>query len=87
MRIDKKLFGGANAPFCILHPLMKQVDKTIQACFELLDQPRMHVEPASREVTPIEEDTLMGSSSDREVFCICCLKKAGIIIKYELCNE
>ncbi|KAH7413832.1 PLU-1-like protein-domain-containing protein [Phaeosphaeria sp. MPI-PUGE-AT-0046c] len=87
MRTGKKLFGKANAPLHILHTHMKQVDERNQACFDLSDQPRMPVEPASREVTPVEEDTVEGSGSNRGVFCICRQKEAGMMIECELCHE
>jgi histone demethylase JARID1 len=87
MRTGKKLFGKANAPLHILHAHMKQVDERNQACFDLSDQPRMPVEPASREQTPIDEDNVEGSGSNRGVFCICRHKEAGMMIECELCHE
>jgi histone demethylase JARID1 len=87
MRTGKKLFGKANAPLHILHAHMKQVDERNQACFDLSDQPRMPVEPASREQTPVDEDNVEGSGSNRGVFCICRHKEAGMMIECELCHE
>jgi histone demethylase JARID1 len=87
MRTGKKLFGKANAPLHILHAHMKQVDERNQSCFDLSDQPRMPVEPASREQTPVDEDSVEGSGSNRGVFCICRQKEAGMMIECELCHE
>ncbi|KAH4044525.1 hypothetical protein HBH49_215780 [Parastagonospora nodorum] len=88
MRTGKKLFGKANAPLHILHAHMKQVDERNQSCFDLSDQPRMPVEPASREATPVDgEDSVEGSGSNRGVFCICRQKEAGMMIECELCHE
>jgi histone demethylase JARID1 len=85
MRRGKKLFGKANAPLHILHAHMKQVDERNRSCFDLTDQPRMPVEPASREQTP--EDGVDGSGSSRDVFCICRKPEAGMMIECELCHE
>ncbi|KAF2279992.1 histone demethylase JARID1D [Westerdykella ornata] len=87
MRKGKKLFGKANAPLHILHAHMKQVDERNKTCFDLADQPRMPVEPASREATPVEGETLDGSGSSRDVFCICRRPEAGTMIECELCHE
>jgi histone demethylase JARID1 len=84
MRKGKKLFGKANAPLHILHAHMKQVDERNKACFDLADQPRMPVEPASREQSPEDDDDMdMG----RDVFCICRKPEAGMMIECELCHE
>jgi histone demethylase JARID1 len=87
MRRGKKLFGKANAPLHILHAHMKQVDDRNKSCFDLSDQPRMPVEPASREASPVEGETVDGSGSSRDVFCICRKPEAGMMIECELCHE
>jgi histone demethylase JARID1 len=87
MRTGKKLFGKANAPLHILHAHMKQVDERNRSCFDLSDQPRMPVEPASREQSPADEENVDGSSSSRDVFCICRKPEAGMMIECELCHE
>jgi histone demethylase JARID1 len=87
MRRGKKLFGKANAPLHILHAHMKQVDDRNRSCFDLSDQPRMPVEPASREATPEDGEPVDGSGSSRDVFCICRKPEAGMMIECELCHE
>ncbi|PSN75415.1 PLU-1-domain-containing protein [Corynespora cassiicola Philippines] len=88
MRRGKKLFGKANAPLHILHAHMKQVDERNRSCFDLSDQPRMPVEPASRANTPADdEENVDGSGSSRDVFCICRKPEAGMMIECELCHE
>ncbi|KAF1847972.1 PHD transcription factor-like protein [Cucurbitaria berberidis CBS 394.84] len=87
MRRGKKLFGKANAPLHILHAHMKQVDERNRSCFDLSDQPRMPVEPASREQSPAEGEEVDGSGSSRDVFCICRKPEAGMMIECELCHE
>lgn len=87
MRRGKKLFGKANAPLHILHAHMKQVDDRNRSCFDLSDQPRMPVEPASREASPVEGEDMNGSGSIRDVFCICRKPEAGMMIECELCHE
>ncbi|KAL6704419.1 hypothetical protein ACN47E_008271 [Coniothyrium glycines] len=87
MRRGKKLFGKANAPLHILHAHMKQVDERNRSCFDLADQPRMPVEPASREASPNDGEEVDGSNSSRDVFCICRKPEAGMMIECELCHE
>ena len=87
MRRGKKLFGKANAPLHILHAHMKQVDERNRSCFDLADQPRMPVEPASREASPADGEEVDGSTSSRDVFCICRKPEAGMMIECELCHE
>lgn len=87
MRRGKKLFGKANAPLHILHAHMKTVEEKNRACFDLADQPRMPVEPASREHTPDDSQDIDGSGSSRDVFCICRKPEAGMMIECELCHE
>ncbi|KAF1935845.1 PLU-1-domain-containing protein [Clathrospora elynae] len=87
MRRGKKLFGKANAPLHILHAHMRQVDERNRSCFDLSDQPRMPVEPASREQSPADGEEVDGSGSSRDVFCICRKPEAGMMIECELCHE
>ncbi|KAF2113688.1 histone demethylase JARID1D [Lophiotrema nucula] len=87
MRRGKKLFGKANAPLHILHDHMKKVDDRNRFCFDLSDQPRNPVEPASRHQTPEEDETLEGSGSSRDVFCLCRRPEAGMMVECELCHE
>jgi histone demethylase JARID1 len=87
MRRGKKLFGKANAPLHILHAHMKQVDDRNRSCFDLADQPRMPVEPASRQASPVDGDNVDESGSSRDVFCICRKPEAGIMIECDLCHE
>jgi histone demethylase JARID1 len=90
MRRGKKLFGKANAPLHILHQHMNTVDKRNESCFDLTDKPRGPVEPSSRAATPEEGEgapQTEGSSSSRDVFCICRRSEAGMMIECELCHE
>ena len=87
MRRGKKLFGKANTPLHILHAHMKQVDERNRSCFDLGDQPRMPVEPASREQSPADGEEEDGPLSSRDVFCICRKPEAGMMIECELCHE
>ncbi|KAK8208185.1 PHD transcription factor-like protein [Phyllosticta capitalensis] len=87
MRKGKKLFGKANAPLHILQQHMDLVCAKNEACFELGDQPRMPVEPASRHVTPTSEDSENGAGSTRDVFCICRKPESGMMIECEVCHE
>lgn len=91
MRKGKKLFGKANAPLHILLQHMKIVDTRNQSCFDLTDKPRGPVEPSSRAATPEDgNDHVLrteGSSSSRDVFCICRKSEAGMMIECELCHE
>lgn len=88
MRRGKKLFGKANAPLHILHQHMQIVDARNQACFDLSDSPRGPIEPSSRANTPEEGQPITeGSSSSRDVFCICRKSEAGMMIECEICHE
>jgi histone demethylase JARID1 len=87
MRRGKKLFGKANAPLHILLQHMKHVEERNDACLDLNDQPRMPVEPASREHTPEPTHEHDGSGSSRDVFCICRKPESGMMIECELCHE
>ena len=88
MRKGKKLFGKANAPLHILHAHMKHVATHNAFCFDLADKPRMPVEPASREQTPVDsEDPGQELRSTRDVFCLCRSIEAGMMIECELCHE
>ena len=88
MRRGKKLFGKTNAPLHILHQYMKYVEERNESCLDIRDQPRMPVEPASREHTPADdEENVNGSQSNRDVFCICRRPESGMMIECELCHE
>lgn len=91
MRKGKKLFGKANAPLHILLQHMKIVDRRNESCFDLTDKPRGPVEPSSRAATPEDGgDHVLrteGSTSSRDVFCICRKPEAGMMIECELCHE
>ena len=87
MRRGKKLFGKANAPLHILLSHMQIVEARNEACFDLRDKPRMPVEPSSRANSPDENEEVDGSSSSRDVFCICRKPEAGMMIECELCHE
>ena len=87
MRRGKKLFGKANAPLHILLQHMQYVEERNNACLDLKDQPRMPVEPASREQSPSDEVNRDGSGSSRDVFCICRKPESGMMIECELCHE
>ncbi|KAF2403083.1 PLU-1-domain-containing protein [Trichodelitschia bisporula] len=83
MRRGKKLFGKANAPLHILLQHMQYVEERNEACLDLRDQPRMPVEPSSREATPDNPADL----ENRDVFCICRKPESGMMIECELCHE
>jgi len=85
MRQGKKLFGKANAPLHILQSHMVLVRDHNEYCLDLQDKPRMPVEPASREPSPVDDDA--GLKSTRDVFCICRQPEAGMMIECELCHE
>jgi [histone H3]-trimethyl-L-lysine4 demethylase len=88
MRRGKKLFGKTNAPLHILLQHLKYVEERNDACLDLRDQPRMPVEPSSRQNTPEEgEEDDPGSSSVRDVFCLCRKPEAGMMIECEMCHE
>ena len=87
MRRGKKLFGKANAPLHILLSHMQIVEARNEACFDLRDKPRMPVEPSSRANSPGENQSVDGSGSSRDVFCICRKPEAGMMIECELCHE
>ncbi|KAL8714043.1 MAG: hypothetical protein Q9225_006655 [Loekoesia sp. 1 TL-2023] len=84
MRKGKKLFGKANAPLHILQAHMNYVAEHNRHCFDLQDKPRMPVEPASREHTPVDSQEV---DPVREVFCMCRQPEAGLMIECELCHE
>ncbi|KAL8664558.1 MAG: hypothetical protein Q9202_002967 [Teloschistes flavicans] len=84
MRRGKKLFGKANAPLHILQTHMNYVAEHNRFCFDLQDKPRMPVEPASREHTPVDSQEIEPA---REVFCMCRQPEAGLMIECELCHE
>jgi histone demethylase JARID1 len=86
MRRGKKLFGKANAPLHILLQHMQYVEDRNQYCLDLKDQPRMPVEPSSRQVSPSNEEVEMSGPS-RDVFCICRRPESGMMIECELCHE
>jgi histone demethylase JARID1 len=86
MRKGKKLFGKANAPLHILMQHMQYVHDRNEACLDLTDQPRMPVEPASREASPTP-NYADGSSSSSNVFCVCRKPESGMMIECELCHE
>lgn len=87
MRRGKKLFGKANAPLHILLSHMQYVEERNDYCLDLDDQPRMPVEPSSREHTPVDSQDADGSGSSRDVFCICRKPEAGMMIECEHCQE
>ncbi|KAL8711456.1 MAG: hypothetical protein Q9220_004114 [cf. Caloplaca sp. 1 TL-2023] len=84
MRKGKKLFRKANAPLHILQAHMNYVAEHNRFCFDLQDKPRMPVEPASREHTPVDPQEVEPA---REVFCMCRQPEAGLMIECELCHE
>ncbi|KAL9019524.1 MAG: hypothetical protein Q9185_003224 [Variospora sp. 1 TL-2023] len=84
MRKGKKLFGKANAPLHILQVHMNYVAEHNRFCFDLQDKPRLPVEPASREQTPVDSQEV---DTQREVFCMCRQPEAGLMIECELCHE
>jgi [histone H3]-trimethyl-L-lysine4 demethylase len=83
MRRGKKLFGKANAPLHILLQHMSLVRDRNDHCLNLEDKPRMPVEPASRDQTPVEDQKF----DPRDVFCICRQPEGGMMIECELCHE
>ena len=87
MRKGKKLFGKANAPLHILQVHMNYVAEHNSYCFDLLDKPRMPVEPATRENSPAEEQDVEGVKSEKNVFCMCRQPEAGMMLECELCHE
>lgn len=91
MRRGKKLFGKANAPLHILGQHMDLVNERNLSCFDLRDTPRGPVEPSSRANSPsaegVPERSNDGSSSSRDVFCVCRKSEAGMMIECEICHE
>ncbi len=88
MRTGKKLFGKANAPLHILQAHMNYVNEHNNYCFDLLDKPRMPVEPATRENSPADgEQDVEGVKSEKNVFCMCRQPEAGMMLECELCHE
>ena len=87
MRRGKKLFGKANAPLHILLSHMLTVDEKNRACFNLLDQPRMPVEPASRLQTPNSNENDEKPKTSPDAFCICRKSEGGIMVECDLCHE
>ncbi|KAL4804876.1 PLU-1-like protein-domain-containing protein [Aspergillus unguis] len=91
MRKGKKLFGKANAPLHILKSHMEYVEKRNSFCFDLEDQFRPPVEPASRDNSPDgqrQPHYWHGQSmAKRDVFCICRHSEAGMMIECEICRE
>ncbi|KAL8697280.1 MAG: hypothetical protein Q9224_002396 [Gallowayella concinna] len=84
MREGKKLFRKANAPLHILIQHMNHVAEHNRHCFDLQDKPRMPVEPASREHTPVDSQEVEPA---REVFCMCRQPEAGLMIECTKCHE
>ena len=87
MRKGKKLFGKANAPLHILQAHMNYVAEHNSYCYDLSDKPRMPVEPASRENSPVEGQDVDGVKSEKNVFCMCRQAEAGMMLECELCHE
>lgn len=87
MRRGKKLFGKANAPLHILQVHMNYVAEHNAYCFDLSDKPRMPVEPASRENSPVDGQDVEGVKSEKNVFCMCRQPEAGMMLECELCHE
>ena len=87
MRKGKKLFGKANAPLHILQAHMNYVAEHNSFCFDLSDKPRMPVEPASRDNSPVEGQDVDGVKSEKNVFCMCRQPEAGMMLECELCHE
>ena len=88
MRKGKKLFGKANAPLHILQSHMNYVNEHNAFCFDLVDKPRMPVEPATRENSPANgEQDVEGVKSEKNVFCMCRQPEAGMMLECELCHE
>ena len=87
MRKGKKLFGKANAPLHILQSHMNYVAEHNSYCFDLQDKPRMPVEPATRDNSPVEGEEVEGVKSEKNVFCMCRQAEAGTMLECELCLE
>ena len=87
MREGKRLFGKANAPLHILKQHMMEVRDRNLNCLSLSDQPRMPVEPASREQSPEDGQEQMMSSAGRDTFCICRKPELGMMIECDICHE
>ena len=87
MRKGKKLFGKANAPLHILQQHMNYVNNHNQYCFDPQDAPRMPVEPASREQSPVDGQEDEAPRSTRDVFCMCRQPEAGMMLECDLCHE
>lgn len=87
MRKGKKLFGKANAPLHILQAYMNYVAEHNAYCYDLSDKPRMPVEPASRDNSPVEGQDVDGVKSEKNVFCMCRQPEAGMMLECELCHE
>lgn len=87
MRKGKKLFGKANAPLHILQAHMNYVAEHNSYCYDLSDKPRMPVEPASRDNSPVEGQDVDGVKSEKNVFCMCRQPEAGMMLECELCHE
>ncbi|KAG8529779.1 uncharacterized protein KY384_005260 [Bacidia gigantensis] len=87
MRKGKKLFGKANAPLHILHQHLTYVAERNSFCFDPSDKPRMPVEPATRENTPVEGEENEGVRSEKNVFCMCRQPESGTMLECELCLE
>lgn len=89
MRKGKKLFGKANAPLHILEQHMKTVEERNNYCFDLNDTFRPPVEPASREVSPVDGEDIPPTANDEEkpVFCLCRQPEAGLMIACEVCKD
>ena len=87
MRKGKKLFGKANAPLHILQQHLNYVADHNSFCFDLSDKPRMPVEPASRENTPVDGEEPEGVKSEKNVFCMCRQPEAGTMLECGLCLE
>ena len=87
MRKGKKLFGKANAPLHILQAYMNHVAEHNSFCFDLSDKPRMPVEPASKENSPVDGQDVDGVKSEKNVFCMCRQPEAGMMLECELCHE
>ena len=87
MRKGKKLFGKANAPLHILQSHMNYVAEHNSYCFDLSDKPRMPVEPATRDNSPVDGEEVEGVKSEKNVFCMCRQAEAGMMLECELCLE
>ena len=87
MRQGKKLFGKANAPLHILQSHLDYVAEHNSWCFDLSDKPRMPVEPATRENSPVDGEEAEGVKSEKNVFCMCRQAESGTMLECELCLE